>query len=196
MRVPSFSIHSLPLPIAAAVLLTALAGPVAAQDKIAYASLDVIVSLMPETKALAQEIDTLGRKLAKDLDAKEQIAEGKAKEAREAAAAGASDQDLEKRRAELRALQDELRKGAEDADNELAKKRMDLLKPVFEKLETTIGDVAKAEGYTYVLNATDGQGNSVVLYGAEGRDLTEKILTKLGISAPKKADPTAPKKTK
>jgi outer membrane protein len=161
----------------------------AAQDKIAYASLDLIVSLMPETKAMAQEIDTLGRKLAKELDLKEQHAEQRAKEARDAASSGATEADLEKRRTELRGLQEDLRKGAENADAELAKKRMDLLKPVFEKLETTIETVAKAEGYTYVLNSTDGQGNSIVLYGADGRDLTEKILTKLGIPVPKQTEP-------
>jgi outer membrane protein len=179
---------------AAAVLVATLAAPANAQDKIAYANLDLIVSLMPETKALVKEIDTLGKKLAKDLDTKESFAEQRAKEAREAAAAGASEADLEKRRTELRGLQDDLRKGAESADAELEKKRNELLKPVFEKLEKTIADVAKAEGFTYVLNAVDGQGNSIVLYGAEGRDITEKLMTKLGVTVPK--PPEAAKKTK
>ncbi len=190
MRVPfRFMLESSTIALLAAGLL-AFAEPAAAQDKIAYASLDLIVSLMPETKAMAQEIDTLGRKLAKELDTKEQYAEQKAKEAREAATSGATEADLDKRRTELRGLQEDLRKGAESADAELAKKRMDLLKPVFEKLETTIETVAKAEGYTYVLNSTDGQGNSIVLYGADGRDLTEKILAKLGIPVPKQNEPS------
>ena len=137
MRVPRLSMFSTTALLGIAVLAST-AAPAAAQDKIAYASLDVIVSLMLETKAMAQEIDALGRKLAKDLDTKEQFAEQKAKEARDAAGAGASEADLEKRRTELRGLQENLRKGAEDADAELAKKRMELLKPVFEKLEKTI----------------------------------------------------------
>jgi outer membrane protein len=186
-------VASLASALAAAAFL-GFAVTAAAQDKIAYASLDLIVSLMPETKAMAKEIDTLGRKLAKDLEVKEQYAEKRAKEARDAASAGATDADLEKRRVELRGLQDELRRGAESADSTLASKRMDLLKPVFAKLEKTIEEVAKAEGYTFVLNATDGQGNSILLYGAEGRDLTEKILTKLGIPIPKKTEAPKPAK--
>ena len=106
----------LSIALIAAASASLVASPARAQDKIAYANLDLIVSLMPETKALVKEIDTLGKKLAKDLDTKEAIAEQKAKEAREAAAAGATEADLEKRRVELRGLQDDLRKGAESAD--------------------------------------------------------------------------------
>lgn len=174
----------------AAALLFAAAAPsgTLAQDRIGYANLDLIVSLMPETKSIAKEMDTLGRQLAKDLDVKEAYANQKMKEARDAAAAGAKEPDLEKRRTELEKLQEELRQGAEDADAQLSRKRSDSLKPVFEKLEETIKAVAKAEGFAMVLNASDGAGNSIVLYAEEGRDLTEKILVKLGIPVPK---PTA-----
>ncbi len=171
----------------AAAFLSAAPPSALAQDKVAYANLDLIVSLMPETKALVKDIETLGRQLAKDLDTKEAFAEQKMKEAREAAAAGAKEPDLEKRRTELNQLQEELRKGAEDADAQLAKKRADALQPVFQKLEQTIEDVAKAEGFTMVLNGADGAGNSIVLYAQDGRDLTEKILVKLGVPVPKPA---------
>lgn len=190
--------------IAAASFAALLAAPLVspapalAQDRVGYANLDLIVSLMPETKAVAAEIETFGRGLAKELDTKESYAEQKVKEARDAQAAGAKEADLEKHRVELRKLQDEIRMGAEDADVQLAQKRGEKLKPIFEKLEKTIEEVAKAEGFTVVLNAADGAGNSIVLYAADGHDLTEKILVKLGVPVPKAetkpaASPKVPK---
>lgn len=175
--------------LAAAILLQPCRA--LAQDKIAYANLDLIISLMPETKTIAKDLDTLGRQLAKDLDAKQSAAEAKAKEARDKAAGGAAEKDLAKFRTDLQKMEEDLRKGAENADEQLARKRADALKPVFEKLEKTIEEVAKANGYTFVLNSMDGEGNSIVLYGADGRDITDKILGKMGIPMPKPSAPAA-----
>ena len=176
-------------------LAAAATTPAAAQDRIAYANIAAILSLMPETKTAAQGVDTLGRKLATDLDTKEAYAKQKYEEAQKAAAKGASEAELEKFRTELRALEDELRKGSEDADAQLARHKAELMQPVLEKLEKTIKEVAKADGYTYVLNSIDGQGNSIVLYGQEDRDITKKIIAKLGIAIPKDESKTGASKS-
>jgi outer membrane protein len=180
-------------------LLAATSTPVAAQDRIAYANIAAILSLMPETKSAAQGVDTLGRKLASDLDVKEAYAKQRYEEAQKAAAKGATEQELETFRKELRDLEDQIRKGSEDADTKMAQHKAELMQPVLEKLEKTIKEVAKAEGYTYVLNTVDGNGNSIVLYGQEDRDITKKILTKLGIpipkDEPKSTSKTEPSKT-
>jgi outer membrane protein len=175
-----------------AVLATAAAvRPAAAQDRLAYVNVESILALMPETKALAQSIDSLGRSLAKGLEVKEAYAQQKVEAARKAQAGGATEVELEKYRTELRGLEDEIRKGAEDADEKLARRRGEALQPLLEKLERTIKEVAKAEGYSMVLNSVDGDGNSIVLYGEEGRDISEKVLAKLGIAVPKAGAPKA-----
>jgi outer membrane protein len=183
MRVPS-----VPLAFAAASVLMG-AGVCFAQDRTAYANLDNILSLLPETKTMAASIDSLGRSLAKELEVKEAYAQQKVDEARKAKDAGATDAQLDKYRNELQGLENEIRRGAEEADAKLAKRRNEALKPLLDKLERTIEEVAKAEGFTMVLNSVDGNGNSVVLYGAEGRDITEKVLAKLGVTVPSKDAP-------
>lgn len=171
--------------ITAVLLLTAAPPPVRAQDKIAYANIEAIIALMPETKTAAQGVDTLGRQLAKELDVKQAYEKQRYEEAQKAASKGATDEDLDKYRRELKLLDDEIREKSQDADSTLARRKVELMQPVLHKLETTIKEIAKTDGYTYVLNSVDGQGNSIVLYGQDDRDITKKILTKLGIPIPK-----------
>jgi outer membrane protein len=182
------------------VAVLVLAGSCPAQDRLAYANLDTILTLLPETKTMAASIDSLGRSLAKELEVKEAYAQQKVEQARKAKDAGATDQEIDKFRAELEGLEKEIRQGAEDADARLAKRRSEVLKPLFEKVERTIEEVAKAGGFTMVLNSHDGDGNSIVLYGEDGRDITEKVLAKLGVSMPAKdvtkSGATADPKTK
>lgn len=175
------------LAIACASCLVA-AAPAAAQDRIAYANVETILSLMPETRAAAAGVDSLGRRLSKDLQVKEAYAQKKVEEARAAQASGATEATLDKFRSELQGLEEEIRRDAEKADERIAAHRDSVLKPVLEKLETHIQAVAKAEGYTFVLNAVDGDGNSIVLYGEETRDITKKVLEHMGVPVPAKAD--------
>ncbi len=162
------------------------AAPVAAQDRIAYANIETILSLMPETRTAAAGVDSLGRKLSKDLQVKEAYAQKKVEEARAAQASGATDATLDKFRNELQGLEEEIRRDAEKADERIAAHRDSVLAPVFEKLQSHIQAVAKAEGYTFVLNALDGDGNSIVLYGEESRDITKKVLEHMGVPIPAK----------
>ncbi len=162
------------------------AAPAVAQDRIAYANIETILSLMPETRAAAAGVDSLGRRLSKDLQVKEAYAQKKVEEARAAQSSGATDATLDKFRTELQGLEEEIRRDAEKADERIAAHRDSVLAPVFEKLQTHIQAVAKAEGYTFVLNALDGDGNSIVLYGEESRDITKKVLEHMGIPIPAK----------
>jgi len=176
------------IPFLALALVIVLPGATFAEDRIAYANVEVILSLMPETKTAVAGVDSLGRALSRELDMKEAYAQKRLDEARAAQAQGASEEELKKYHTELTGLQDELRKEAEAADEKLARKRAEVLQPVLQKLEDTIREVAKEEGYAFVLNSTDGDGNSIVLYGVEERDLTKKILTRMGIEVPAKLE--------
>ena len=55
---------------------------------------------------------------------------------------------------------------------------MELLKPVLEKARTTIQKVARAKGYDYVLDSSEG---SVVIFMNPESDLMEPVKAKLGI---------------
>jgi len=59
--------------------------------------------------------------------------------------------------------------------DELMKERNDMLSGIMADITKVITDHAKAEGYDVVLNSDP----RVLLYGAEGMDITTTILTKL-----------------
>ena len=137
--------------------------------------------LRGKVAALSKRLEALKRKASSSGSGSETA---KAWEARRAQASGASEADLDRYRKELRGMEDEIRRDAEAADVTLAERREAVLRPLLEKLEQTIQDVAKEEGFTFVINAVDGDGNSIVLFGDEGRDITEKVATRLGIESP------------
>jgi outer membrane protein len=62
------------------------------------------------------------------------------------------------------------------------------MEPVYKKVGKAIEDVAKENGYTFVLNQQIG-GLDVILYGDEKNDVSDLVLKKLGVT-PKPASAT------
>lgn len=62
--------------------------------------------------------------------------------------------------------------------NDLAKRREDLYKPILEKVNKAMQDVAKENGYLLVFDTS----TQVLLYADESLDLTKLVKTKLGIA--------------
>jgi len=164
-------------------LLAVLPAVAAAQDRVGYANLDLIIAKMPESQAVAKKLDTFQNELAKGLSTKRAYAKQKLVEAQNAQASGVvSDEKLSEYEDELRKLDREIQETAQEADRKMMQRRNELMEPIIEKLQDTIKQVAEAEGYTHVINIVDGTGTSVLLWGIEERDLTRKILAALGIS--------------
>jgi outer membrane protein len=61
----------------------------------------------------------------------------------------------------------------ETAQNDLQKKETELMKPLQEKIKTSIQKVGKAKGYQYIMNAEN-------LLLADGPDLTADVKKDLG----------------
>ncbi len=170
---------------AALALIVGLAGTAVAQDRIAFTNLEVLFALLPEAGEVNSQLDAYHKELAKGLETKQAYAQQKLVEAQQAAASGVvSDEKLAAFETELRGLEREIQQAASDADQKILRKRKELMDPLAAKLETTIREVAEAEGYTLVLNAVDAAGTSIVLYGTEERNLTSRILEELGVSPP------------
>lgn len=174
------------LALAALLFLCGLSAPALAQVKIGYTNVELILAYMPESRAVEKGLQTFEQKLATKLKAQEGFAQGKLAEYQDLEARGklTPEQRAERER-ELQKLDEELKKAGADAEYELATKRQQLLDPVLQKLQNAIDEVAKAGGYTLVLNQTTSAGVSTILYGPPEDDLTERILTKLGIPVPK-----------
>lgn len=62
------------------------------------------------------------------------------------------------------------------------------MQPVYTKVGKAIEDVAKENGYTFILNQQIG-GLDVILYGDEKNDVSDLVLKKLGVT-PKPAAQT------
>ena len=56
-------------------------------------------------------------------------------------------------------------------------KRETLLKPILDKVNNVINEVAKSNGYSMILDSSTG----VILYAEESADITAQVKAKLGI---------------
>jgi outer membrane protein len=95
---------------------------------------------------------------------------------------------------ELQQMQDNLTKLQQDAQTTIQNKQTQLMEPVYKKVGQAIEDVAKENGFTFVLNQQIG-GLDVILYGDEKMDVSDLVLKKLGVTPPAKTDAKTPQNT-
>src|SRR5690606_13971606 len=82
---------------------------------------------------------------------------------------------------ELTQLQENLQQLQQDAQVTIQNKQAELMEPVYNKVGKAIEDVAKENGYTFILNQQIG-GLDVILYGDEKNDVSDLVLKKLGVT--------------
>ncbi len=157
----------------------------AQEIKIGYANVDLVVAYMEETKAMQQEIKTFEDKLAENIRIKQEYARTKYGEYQSKVESGNTDEaTLKPLEDELKKLDQEIQAATADAQQKALAKRNEKMSPITEKVATALETLANEEGYTLVLNSTDGSGTSIVLYAPEEHNLTEKLATKLGVKFP------------
>jgi outer membrane protein len=164
--------------------LVAMAGNSQTVTKIGYTNVELILQYMPETKAIETELSKLEKAISSALEVKQKYYQQKLIEFMEYKQSGKTlTPEMEKlATTELQKLESEIQKGVAEAENRLMKRRMDLLKPVQDKMQGAIDAVAKEGGYTYILNQAVGAGIPSILYGKESDNVTSAIAKKLGIA--------------
>lgn len=152
--------------------------------KIGYTNVELILQYMPETKAIETELSKLEKAISSALEVKQKYYQQKLIEFMEYKQSGKplSPENEKLATTELQKLESEIQKGVAEAENRLMKRRMDLLKPVQDKMQGAIDAVAKEGGYTYILNQAVGDGIPSILYGKESDNVTAAIAKKLGIA--------------
>ncbi len=155
-------------------LLTAF-NTVQAQN-VAHIDSEQLLMAMPETKAMETELKKVQQTYADEYNAQATALQAKLKKY-DAEAPTQTDVKNEERRIEVKSLQEKIQKYAQTADQEIQKKRFDLLKPIVEKAQKAVSDVATEKGVKYVFDASPGKGLIVF----EGEDLLPAVKTKLGI---------------
>lgn len=158
-------------------------GSVSGQHTIGYVNLEAVLSVMPETKSMNQQLQTFQQKLGQSLQTKDNYFQLKLQEYQEKAAAGATEAELKPEEDELKKLQAELQKLQADSEQKLVQKQQDLMAPILEKIETYIKEIATAKKLDYILNSATN-GNSVLLQAPDKDNITKDLLDKLGIKLP------------
>ena len=150
-------------------------------QKIGYADWEYIFTQMPEYKQIDAELKTHQSQLENQFKAKSQEFEVKYK-AYQAMPATTSDVIRADKERELQTMQESLQKFQQDAQASIQKKNVDLMQPVYTKVGKAIEDVAKENGYSFILNPQMGPGSDILLYSDEKYDISDLVLKKMGVT--------------
>ena len=163
-----------------------------ASTKIGYADVGYILDQMPESKAIEAELKSTQAQLKNQIDAK--YAEFQKKLADYNANLNTMlDAVRTNTERELQQMQQNIEKLQADAQTTIQNKQTQLLDPVYKKVGKGIEDVAKENGYSFILNQQI-QGLDVILYGDDKMDISDLVLKKLGVTPkPATTPPVQPK---
>ncbi len=163
--------------IAAALALTTLA-PASAQQTIKLGHIDrqQLMLALPERGAAEKRMQDFAKTLDDRLKA--MGAEYEAKVAAAQARAEAMTQtEKESAVSEIQELEGRIKAAQEKAQEDLAKQEEELLRPMVDKANTAINEVAATNNFTYIFDTSTG----FVLYFDKGEDIMPLVKAKLGI---------------
>lgn len=147
-----------------------------AQSKIAHVASQELVESMPAFKDAMTQLEKLQKTY--DTEIRDMMTEAqKTMQRYESEAPTKTEEENQKRAAELQSTQRRIQEHGQNAQQDLQKKEVDLLKPIYEKARVAIQKVARAKGYEYVLDSTNGSG--VIM--ADGYNLMPDVKKELGI---------------
>ena len=144
--------------------------------KVGHFNSNELLTAMPERTAVQKELEEYANELKVTLDVMRKEYETKVGEFQ-------SKQDVmtdvikDTKIKEITDLEKRITEFQQTAEADLQKKEQTLLQPIIDKAKTAINDVAKENGYTYVLDSSVG----VVLYSVDSDDLLAKVKKKLGM---------------
>jgi outer membrane protein len=150
-------------------------------QKIGYADWDYIFSQMPEYKQVDGGLKAHSEQLQGQLKAKYADYESKVK-VYQASAATMVDAVRKDKESELQQLQENIQKFQQDAQTSLQKKQSELMEPVFAKVGKAVEEVAKENGYSFIINPQIVGGGDVLLYSDPKYDISILVLKKFGIT--------------
>lgn len=149
-------------------------------QKIGHADWEYIFSKMPEYGQIEKELQTFQSVLQKQMEQKRLELDAKFKAYKDLPE-GTPDPIKKDKEAELNYLQENIRKFQEDASSSIQRKQNDLVTPVLAKVGKAIEDVAKENGFSYIINPQMIGGGDVLLYTDEKYNISDLVLRKLGV---------------
>ena len=146
-----------------------------AQSKVAHINTQELVESMPEMQSAKSELEKLAKTYETDIQAMATELQNKVKQY-DAESTTKTDEENSKRLQEVQSMEQSIRQYQAQAQQDLQKKEIELLKPITEKAKDAILKVGGDQGFDYVLDSSQGQG--VIM--ANGKDLLVDVKTELG----------------
>jgi outer membrane protein len=171
-----------------AALILSMSTATIAQQKIGYINSDELLMSMPEAKKADAEISAYAKTFQDQLTAMQKELETKYK-AYEAGVKTMTEAMKDVKEKELQDLQNRMQSTQQSAEEKIASKRQEMLKPITEKADAAIQTVAKEKGYSYIFDANAGG----IIYALPTDNILQDVKNKLGIKDTPAANGT-PKK--
>jgi outer membrane protein len=154
--------------------------------KIGYTNVEYLVTLMPEYAKIESELKSFNTQLQRQMESKLQSLKNLEQEIRQNENTWARTV-LEDKIQEYQNQAGSIQQFEQNANNELQKKQIQLLNPVYEKIEKAIQDVAKENNFTHIIS--DGMGAvNILLFARDEDDVTNAVLLKMGVTPPPTAE--------
>lgn len=148
-------------------------------QKFGYCNSAALLTSIPEVKAADSDLQAFQAQLTKRGQEMVKSLQDKATDLDRKEKAGTiSPKDLETQSAKLQEEQAVIAKYEQEVYDKLAQKREELFKPILDRVNQAMADVAKENQFTFVFD----QNTQVVLYADESLDVTKLVKTKLGIA--------------
>ena len=144
-----------------------------AQSNVAHIDFKALVQSMPETAIMNTEIQKLEKTFADDITAAQNALKAKLTKY-QSEMPSQTKAENEKRQIEVQQDEQKIYTSQQIAQQDLAKKSNEKLKPIIEKAQAAIDAVAKEKGIQYVFDTS-----SLITF--TGSDLMSAVKAKLGI---------------
>ncbi|MFN8308432.1 MAG: OmpH family outer membrane protein [Chitinophagales bacterium] len=166
----------------AAVAALFVIGSASAQatQKIGHLNSGEILQAMPEYKQMQEAVDKKKQEYAGVMQSMYTEYEKKSKEVQEGGEK-MTQAVLDMKVQEIKDLEKRIGDFEQKAQADLGKYAEDLMKPLNDKYVKGVKDVAKEQGYSYVLDIAAG---GVIYFPESGNDLTQAVKTKIGATLP------------
>jgi len=148
-------------------------------QKFGFCNSGALLTSIPEVKAADSDLQAFQAQLTKRGQEMVKALQDKAAELDRKEKQGTiSPKDLAEQSAKLKEEQEAIGKYEQEVYEKLAQKREELFKPILDRVNQAMSDVAKENQFLFVFDQT----TQVLLFADESLDVTKLVKTKLGIA--------------
>lgn len=147
-----------------------------AQTKIGYVNFSELVRAMPEFKTVQTQVDAYQKQFIDQLNTMNTTFQTEAKDF-QTKSATMTDAARTAKQGELADMQQRMQNFQTDAQQKVEAKSNELIKPITDKVRTTVEEVAKEKGYGYVFDSSTTQ----FVVSPPSDDLGAAVKAKLGL---------------